>query len=152
MKREKGKVFQDCEVYIGRQVSKGGWKLTKSIFANPYIVGKKTYAKHSGEYIHVVDHEDSIIKYWNMIVAGKVDLKSYEEISVMRRALPALRGKVLGCWCKKMGDELCHGDILAYLAENWEGEVNERGAMVLDLDLSKMPESLRKLFKEENAV
>lgn len=27
-----------------------------------------------------------------------------------------LRGKILGCWCKIKGDELCHGDVLAELA------------------------------------
>lgn len=146
MKREKGKLIQDCEVYIGRQVSKGGWRLTKSIFSNPYIIGKKMNAKHSGEIIYVVDKQDSIIRYWNMIVAGKVDLRSYEEISMMRKALPALKGKVLGCWCKKNGNELCHGDVLAYLAENWNGEVDEKGVMILDLEFNKMSEELRKLF------
>lgn len=28
--------------------------------------------------------------------------------------LPELRGKTLGCWCKP---QLCHGDVLAYLAD-----------------------------------
>jgi len=28
-----------------------------------------------------------------------------------------LRGKVLGCWCKKRGDEPCHGDVLVKLIE-----------------------------------
>jgi hypothetical protein len=149
MKRERGILLQDCEVYIGRQVSKGGWRLTKSLFANPYIVGKTMIAKHSGETIHVLDHQDSIARYWNMIVAGKVDLRSFDEITMMRRALPALRGKVLGCWCKKKGDELCHGDVLRYLADNWGGEVNEKGAMIIDLDLSQMAPGLQKLFTED---
>ncbi len=29
-------------------------------------------------------------------------------------ALPELRGKVLGCWCKPLA---CHGDVLAALAD-----------------------------------
>jgi hypothetical protein len=29
-------------------------------------------------------------------------------------ALPELRGRVLGCWCKP---EACHGDVLARLAD-----------------------------------
>lgn len=31
--------------------------------------------------------------------------------------LPELRGKRLGCWCKVRGDEPCHGEILAELAD-----------------------------------
>jgi hypothetical protein len=30
-------------------------------------------------------------------------------------ALPELRGKVLGCWCRP---EACHGDVLAELADS----------------------------------
>jgi hypothetical protein len=32
-------------------------------------------------------------------------------------ALDELRGKRLGCWCKLRGDEACHGDVLAELAD-----------------------------------
>lgn len=35
------------------------------------------------------------------------------------RKLPELKGKVLGCWCKtkKNPNALCHGDVLAELAD-----------------------------------
>lgn len=43
----------------------------------------------------------SAYEYW---------LKGQPELLV---ALPELKGKVLGCWCKPKG---CHGDLLARLA------------------------------------
>lgn len=35
------------------------------------------------------------------------------------RSLPELRGKVLGCWC---APRVCHGDVLAELADGPLGE------------------------------
>jgi hypothetical protein len=32
--------------------------------------------------------------------------------------LPELKGKILGCWCKP---QVCHGDVLAELAESKNG-------------------------------
>jgi hypothetical protein len=149
LKRNKDVIIQDCDVYIGRQIPRGGWSFNKSIFANPYIVGNSFFAKHSGEYIKITSVKQSIIRYWNMIVQGKVDIKTYDEICLIRKAIKNLKGKTLGCFCKKKGDELCHGDILAYIADNWEGKIDEEGRMILDLYLEKMSLSLKKLFESE---
>ena len=35
----------------------------------------------------------------------------------LMKDIPELKGKVLGCWCKKRGYEACHGDVLIYLAD-----------------------------------
>ena len=34
--RKGRKILQSCDVYIGRAVKKGGWKLDASIWANPF--------------------------------------------------------------------------------------------------------------------
>lgn len=31
--------------------------------------------------------------------------------------IKSLKGLVLGCWCKKNGNEPCHGDIIARIAD-----------------------------------
>lgn len=47
--------------------------------------------------------------------------------------LPSLRGKTLGCWCKKRHDPhaLCHGDVLAAMADfgHWEPPVPAQGSL-----------------------
>jgi hypothetical protein len=40
--------------------------------------------------------------------------------SVRLRDIPELQGKVLGCWCISRGDNRCHGNSLAYLADHPE--------------------------------
>lgn len=37
--------------------------------------------------------------------------------AAVRASLLELNGKVLGCWCKKRGDEPCHGDVIVKLIE-----------------------------------
>ena len=62
-------------------------------------------------------------KWGNPFVIGRDGdrqevLRKYREWIVrqpdMLAALPELRGKTLGCWCKP---EACHGDVLAELAD-----------------------------------
>jgi len=38
LKRSKGVVVQDCDVYIGRRMTMGGWNLPESKWKNPYTV------------------------------------------------------------------------------------------------------------------
>ncbi|KAI8847095.1 hypothetical protein BC829DRAFT_397178 [Chytridium lagenaria] len=38
MKRQNGVIVQDCDVYIGRAMYMGGWRLAKSIWFNPFQV------------------------------------------------------------------------------------------------------------------
>ena len=93
MKMAKGEVVQGCDVYIGRAQSRGGWDLKKSIWANPFKEDKDGTM------------EEILVKY-EVHVRKDADLMA---------KLPSLKGKILGCWCKKKGDEPCHGDVLLKL-------------------------------------
>ncbi len=97
LKRSDGQIVQGCDVYIGRQLNMGGWRLTGSKWQNPYAVkdckgGVKEAVQNFELYLHT-----------------RADLLS----SIQSE----LRGKVLGCWCKNKPTDLCHGDVLARLAD-----------------------------------
>ena len=87
IKMKSGKVVQGCDVYIGRQMYQGGWKLPKSKWHNPYKVG------FDGT------REQVIAKFEKYLLANEALMKEIYE----------LKGKTLGCWCKP---EACHGDVL----------------------------------------
>lgn len=89
LKRSGGEVIQGCDVYIGRQLYMGGWRLPKSKWHNPYSL------KTDGT------REEVLRKYREYILA-----------SPLMNDLEELRGKVLGCWCHP---EACHGDVLVEL-------------------------------------
>ncbi len=61
-------------------------------WGNPFIIGKDG------------TREQVIAKY-------RVYVRQFPKLTA---ALPELRGKTLGCWCKP---QACHGDVLAELAE-----------------------------------
>ena len=92
IRRHKGEIVQDCDVYIGRQMNMGGWHLKASIWANPYKL--KDYNNDI----------DKVLKLYkkHIIKSGLID------------RLHELKGKVLGCWCKP---NKCHGDVLLQLIE-----------------------------------
>jgi hypothetical protein len=98
LRRKGGVVVQDCDIYIGRRLTQGGWDLPTSKWHNPYAV-KKT----------------------GSVTTAEQAVKLYEEY--MRKpeqanliaALPELVSKRLGCWCKNKGHEPCHGDVLIKL-------------------------------------
>ncbi len=83
--------------YIGDHQNQGGWKLKRAKWYNPYKVDKPG-KKRDGTRAEVIE------KYRNHI------LNNQELLS----ALPELKGKMLGCWCKPLA---CHGDILIELLE-----------------------------------
>ncbi len=89
IRRKGGKVVQDCDIYIGRQCYMGGWRLSKSKWANPFSV--KKYGR-----------EESLKLYREYIL----------ENDELYHSLLELENKVLGCWCKPND---CHGDILIEL-------------------------------------
>ena len=91
IRRQGGQVTQGCDVYIGRQVSRGGWDLPRSKWANPFSVAQCGSAA------------DAVEKFETYIMSN---------IALLAH-LPELKGKVLGCWCKPGP---CHGDVLATLA------------------------------------
>jgi hypothetical protein len=81
------------DVYIGRP----------SKWGNPFSHLGKSVAK-----VKVDTREQAMQRYREWIVTQPH----------LMAALPELRGKVLGCWCKPKS---CHGDILAELADATEG-------------------------------
>jgi hypothetical protein len=92
IRRHKGEIVQDCDVYIGRNMFMGGWQLRRSIWANPFTVKECGSAEKACE------------KYEKWI-------RTQPELL---ERLPELRNKVLGCWCKPGA---CHGDVLVRLLE-----------------------------------
>ncbi len=62
-----------------------------SRWGNPFVIGRDG------------DREDVITKYRAWLLT---------QPHLVAR-LPTLRGKILGCWCRP---KLCHGDVLAELA------------------------------------
>jgi hypothetical protein len=91
IRRKGGVVIQDCDVYIGRRLYMGGWRLPESDWANPFT------AKQCGS------NEEACARYEAWLTTERPDLIA---------RLPELRGKVLGCWCTP---KACHGDVLARL-------------------------------------
>jgi hypothetical protein len=90
-----GKVVQDCDVYIGRMCSMGGWNLPQSKWANPFTVRKEGSATAA------------IAKYKKYI----------SQNPRLLRDLPELHGKRLGCWCHPGP---CHGDVLVDLLREYK--------------------------------
>lgn len=76
------------DIYIGRP----------SKWGNPFSHKDGTLAK-----FRVATRDEAVAAY-------EVWLREQPELMA---ALPELRGKVLGCWCKPLS---CHGDVLARLA------------------------------------
>ena len=94
MKRRKGVVVQDCDVYIGRQQGMGGWNLRKSKWHNPFKV--KDYGGSA----------EKVVELYREYIKTQPELLA---------SIGELKGKTLGCWCKP---GVCHGDVLAELADN----------------------------------
>jgi len=63
-----------------------------SKWGNPYVIGRDG------------SRDVVIAKYREYLLASPE----------LTAALPELRGKTLGCWCKPLA---CHGDVLAELAD-----------------------------------
>lgn len=92
--RRGGVIVQGCDVYIGRAVNRGGWNLEESKWRNPFTIN--SCKGNVGE---------AIKKFESYLLSNPKLLA----------CLPELRGKTLGCWCKKTPASPCHGDILAKL-------------------------------------
>jgi len=109
LKRVGGVITQDCDVYIGRRLNMGGWALKDSKWRNPYTV--KDCKGGVSE----------AVRNFELRLHTRVDL-----LSVLQSELG---GRVLGCWCKKKHTDLCHGDVLARLAN---GPVSTITALIAD--------------------
>lgn len=77
------------DVYVGRP----------SKWGNPFAIKRTAHAKA------MVDTRDEALRQYESWIRTQPELMG---------ALPELRGKVLGCWCRP---KPCHGDILARLAD-----------------------------------
>ncbi|KAF0983852.1 hypothetical protein FDP41_007767 [Naegleria fowleri] len=105
LQRRNGQVVQDCEVYIGRAMTMGGWNLPHSKWGNPYPVSTCNGSA-----------EVACQKYRDYILRRDDLLQDLEELD----------GKVLGCWCKSDPTKACHGDTLVELLEmKKRGELEE---------------------------
>ncbi len=94
IKRQGGKIVQNCDVYIGRKCTLGGWNLEESKWSNPFNIKNSTRTKCIQQYYnHILDNQNLL------------------------NDIPSLQGKVLGCWCKP---EPCHGDVLVNLVTIYE--------------------------------
>lgn len=81
---------EEFDVYIGRGIMGG----VVNKWGNPYSHREGTLARYM-----VSTREEAIANYETYLLGN-------EELMA---ALPELRGKTLGCWCKPKS---CHGDIL----------------------------------------
>ena len=90
--RENGGRIPEGIVYIGPRMFRGGWRLPASKWANPWLPYRDG------------TREEALARYRAYL------LRQPELLA----ALPELRGRVLGCWCKPL---TCHGDVLAELAD-----------------------------------
>ena len=97
LRRSKGEIVEDCDVYIGRACNMGGWRLAQSKWHNPYSV------KEFGR-------DGALERYRTYIESNAKHLLD---------DLPELAGKRLGCWCKPAR---CHGDILCELFRKYHEE------------------------------
>lgn len=95
LKRKKGVVVQDCDVYIGRRLTMGGWKLPSSEWQNPFSL--KQYD----------NNREKVLELYREYIESRPDLIA---------KLSTLSGKKLGCWCHP---NPCHGDILIELFKKY---------------------------------
>jgi hypothetical protein len=108
LRRRGGVEVEGCDVYIGRAMFQGGWRLPASKWANPY---------------RLCDFDDSrtaVLAAYEKYIRAEPELLG---------ALHELEGKRLGCWCvekrcltcgKPRGAAACqhldcHGDVLVKL-------------------------------------
>ena len=89
------------DLYIGRALNMGGWKLANSKWSNPFKI--KDYN----------NDVDQVLELYRNYVENKIQLKILD--------LHELSGQRLGCWCKVKGHEPCHGDILVELYHKYLG-------------------------------
>jgi hypothetical protein len=124
LKRKNGVEVVACDVYIGRAMYQGGWRLAASKWANPFSISGQPGG----------DRESVIEKYRAHVLASPE----------LMEALPGLKGMVLGCWCvgprcltcgaarprgvTQCGHLQCHGEVLAELLEAFEAKTEPSSA------------------------
>jgi ribonuclease HII len=86
LQRQGKKMYQDCDIYIGREWTKNDWNLSRSKWYNESI-------------------ENSLVLYEKYI----------RETPELYHSLDELSGKILGCWCGPAEKTKCHGNVLITL-------------------------------------
>tara|TARA_R110001599_G_scaffold21639_2_gene81056 strand:- start:24354 stop:25757 length:1404 start_codon:yes stop_codon:yes gene_type:complete len=92
MRRKGGIIVQNCDVYIGRNMYQGGWRLKESKFFNPFKI--QEYGSRA-----------EVIRQYRAYLIDKIETTPKEWIPEILK----LKGKSLGCWCSP---DPCHGDVL----------------------------------------
>jgi ribonuclease HI len=97
-RRRDGTVVQDCDRYVGRKVTKGGWDLPQDDFCSPITPRVAGGAA------------EAVRRYFGYLCKRK---------DLLQRLLDGeLRGLRLGCFCEE--GEPCHADVLAELSDDVE--------------------------------
>lgn len=65
----------------------------------------------------------SFIEYWKMLITGQSE--TYD-VNKIRKKILQIKGKTLKCECS----HFCHGEILCYLADHWNGELENNQIMI----------------------
>ena len=97
-------IQDDSHVYIGRNMAFYVDGAFQSKWHNPFRVKKPGKTYKNGQYYSL---EESIRLY-------EQHIRTTPELW---NALPELRGKTLGCWCKPNN---CHGDVLVKLLKEFD--------------------------------
>lgn len=100
--------LKPCDVYIGRST------VNAMHFGNPWSHLPLTLAEHRTE-----TREEAVNAYKAWLHGT-----DHHDIEPERRAwilkqIPSLVGKILGCFCKP---EMCHGEVLATLANELQND------------------------------
>lgn len=95
LRRVNNKVVQDCDVYVGRAVTKGGWDLPRTKWGNPISL------------VACNNDKAECLRRYKAYIHKRTDLIS---------SLHELKGKRLGCWCDDQ--EFCHAKVLADLVND----------------------------------
>ena len=88
LKKVKGTIVQDCDIYIGNEIRNSSWELKESKWQNPY---------HGR---------------WDLLPTQRLEKYKLYVLNnpYLMKCLTELRGQHLGCLCKN--EEYCHGNVL----------------------------------------
>jgi Domain of unknown function (DUF4326) len=84
-------------VYVGRAMTRGGWRLKQSPLASPFTPGRD-------------GTREAVVAKYRTYLLGRPDLLAL---------LPDLKGRRLGCWCVPLP---CHGEVIAEIADSLGAE------------------------------
>ena len=87
LKGRKSKALEPGEVYCGRAMYRGGWKLPASKWANPFAIKQEW------------ERDQVIEQYREYLLTNEELMDSLEELS----------GKTLACWC---APKKCHCEVI----------------------------------------